>query len=270
MMSATDLDAYPDIAAIRTAAADLNGQARGKRIARAHAAKAFDPGTRSPFSVLNLDIRGEDIEGSPLVFASGDADGLLKPTGRGLLPVPWLETPTALLPIWMFHDDGRPFAGDPRQALARVVERYRTAGLVPVVATEMEFYLIDDSGEELSPPRAPRSGRRGPQADILALGQLDAFDGFLSALQAGCEAMDIPADTITSEAGPGQFEVNLIHHADALARGRRCLAVQTVGPGAGAAPRICRQLYGQTLCRSRRQRPACAFFGAGRRGAQHL
>jgi glutamine synthetase len=210
------LDEHPEITSIRTVAADLNGQPRGKRVARRYADKALAEGTRFPFSVLNLDIWGEDIDDSPLVFRAGDPDGVLLPTERGFLPVPWLESPTALLPIWMFHEDGRPYDGDPRQALARVVERYAAHGLTPVVATEMEFYLIDDRGRELRVPPSPRSGKRRHQAEILALRQLDAWDAFFTRLYGACEAMDIPADTTISEAGPGQFEINLMHQPDAL------------------------------------------------------
>ncbi|MBY6202360.1 glutamine synthetase family protein [Maritalea mobilis] len=206
----------PQIKSIRVAAADLNGQPRGKRIARRYADKAITEGTRFPYSVLNLDIWGEDIDDSPLVFEAGDPDGILMPTERGFVPMPWLDAPTALLPIWMFHHDGRPYEGDPRQALARVVARYAERGLSPVVATEMEFYLIDDRGRELRVPPSPRSGKRRHQAEILAMRQLDAWDNFFTALYDACEAMDIPADTTISEAGPGQFEINLMHQADAL------------------------------------------------------
>jgi glutamine synthetase len=207
---------HPEVKTIRVAAADLNGQARGKRIPARFASKVVSEGTRFPLSVLNLDIWGEDIENSPLVFENGDADGVLTPTERGFLPMPWLEAPTALLPIWMFHEDGRPFDGDPRHALARVVARYAERGLTPVVATELEFYLIDDSGGELRVPPSPRSGKRRPGADTLALRALDAFDRFFTDLYDACEAMDIPADTAISEAGLGQFEINLLHSDDAL------------------------------------------------------
>jgi polar amino acid transport system permease protein len=164
------LDEHPEITSIRTVAADLNGQPRGKRVARRYADKALAEGTRFPFSVLNLDIWGEDIDDSPLVFRAGDPDGVLLPTERGFLPVPWLESPTALLPIWMFHEDGRPYDGDPRQALARVVERYAAHGLTPVVATEMEFYLIDDRGRELRvpPSRVRASGATRPRSSHCA------------------------------------------------------------------------------------------------------
>lgn len=210
------LSAHPEIASIRVAAADLNGQARGKRIARRFAGKVATEGTRFPYSVLNLDIWGEDIEDSPLVFQAGDPDGVLMPTERGFVPMPWLDAPSALLPIWMFHEDGRPFDGDPRHALARVLARYAARGLTPVVATELEFYAIDDRGPDLRVPPSPRSGKRRHQAETLALRQLDAFDRFFTHLYDACEAMDIPADTAISEAGPGQFEINLVHQADAM------------------------------------------------------
>lgn len=207
---------HPEVKTIRVAAADLNGQPRGKRMPARFADKILTEGTKFPFSVLNMDIWGEDIEDSPLVFQAGDPDGLLLPTERGFMPMPWLEAPTGLLPLWMFHLDGRPYDGDPRQALARVVDRYRAAGLTPVVATELEFFLIDDSGGQLRVPPSPRSGKRRTGAETLSLRALDAFDRFFTALYEACEAMDIPADTAISEAAPGQFEINLMHQPDPL------------------------------------------------------
>jgi len=207
---------HPNVRTIRVAAVDLNGQARGKRVPVRFADKIVKDGTRFPYSVLNLDIWGEDIEDSPLVFESGDVDGVLKPTDRGFLPMPWLEAPTALLPLWMFHDNGKPFEGDPRHALANVVRKFHDRGLYPVCATELEFYLIDDSGRELRVPPSPRSGKRRLGADTLALRALDAFDVFFTDLYEACEAMDIDADTAISEAGVGQFEINLLHSDDVM------------------------------------------------------
>lgn len=207
---------HPEVRTIRVAAADLNGVARGKRLPVRNAEMLLREGTKFPYSVLNLDIWGEDVEDSPLVFEIGDPDGLLLPTQRGFLPMPWLDAPTALLPLWMFHLDGRPYEGDPRQALARVMERYQAAGLVPVVATELEFFLIDDSGRQLRVPPSPRSGKRRTGGEVLSLRALDAFDQFFTRLYDACEMMDIPADTAISEAGPGQFEINLMHQPDAM------------------------------------------------------
>ncbi|MBC6436561.1 MAG: glutamine synthetase [Rhodobacteraceae bacterium] len=210
-------DTPPELPSIRVAVADLNGQARGKRLRSTAMNKLAAEGIRFPYSVLGLDIRGEDIQDSPLVFASGDPDGLLKPTGRGPVPMPWLSSGAVLVPIWMFHADGvTPYAADPRQALAAVLARYAGRGWTPVTATELEFYLVDDSGKGPQVPASPGSATRRHQADILSLRELDAFDAFFTELYAGCAAMDIPADTASSEAGPGQFEVTLTHQPDAL------------------------------------------------------
>ncbi len=207
---------HPEVRTIRVAAADLNGQPRGKRVPVRFADAVVANGTRFPMSVLNLDIWGEDVEDSPLVFESGDADGVLRPTERGFMPMPWLDAPTALMPIWMFHENGQPYEGDPRHVLARVVDRYRAHGLTPVCAMELEFYLIDDSGRKLQVPPSPRSGKRRKAAEIMSIRALDAFDTFFTDLYDACEAMDIPADTAISESGLGQFEINLMHTDDAL------------------------------------------------------
>jgi len=210
------LDDHPEIRTVRIAVADVNGQPRGKRVPVANARKALDDGARMPLSALNVDVWGDDIEDSPLVFATGDADGVLRHTERGLVPMPWLGAPSALLHMWMFEENGRPFAGDPRQALARVLERYRARGWRPVVAMEMEFYLVDDGSERPEPPINPYSGRQMQARDVLSLNGLDIFDAYFTELYEACEAMDIPADSAISESGLGQFEINLLHSDDAM------------------------------------------------------
>jgi glutamine synthetase len=85
-----------------------------------------------------------------------------------------------------------------------------------VVATELEFYLIDDRGRE--PARAALAAvgqAAAPGRDPERCASSTPGTGS-SPLYEACEAMDIPADTTISEAGPGQFEINLMHQADAL------------------------------------------------------
>jgi glutamine synthetase len=109
---------------LRIAAVDLNGQMRGKRVAASLAGKEM----RMPLSALNLDIFGSDIEGSPLVFESGDQDGIMASANRDLIPLPWVSGDAHLDLRTMQHDDGAPFAGDPRVALANVLESFDTRG----------------------------------------------------------------------------------------------------------------------------------------------
>ena len=207
-----ELDAYQTL---RVAACDLNGQMRGKRVPGSYAPKLDTGAVRMPLSALNVDIFGLDIDGSPLVFETGDADGILRPTERGPMPLPWLDTPQPLVPMAMYHEDNTPFDGDPRHALKAVLARYAARGWQVMAATELEFTLVDDSGDSLATVHNPQTGRRIHRAEVLSLAQLDAFDPFFSALYDGCAAMGIPTQTTTSESGIGQFEVTLTHQ-DAL------------------------------------------------------
>ena len=199
----------------RVAACDLNGRMRGKRLPASFADKIDDGSLRMPLSALNLDIFGADIEGSPLVFDSGDIDGRLFPTDRGAVPLPWLEEPQALVPMVMHHEDATPFAGDPRHALADVLARFAARGWEVFAATELEFTLVEPASRSLKTVRDPRSGRRMKAPGILSLGQMDAFDAFLSALYTAGAEMGIPVESAISEAGIGQFELTL-HHQSAM------------------------------------------------------
>ncbi|PVA11296.1 glutamine synthetase [Pelagivirga sediminicola] len=199
----------------RVAACDLNGQMRGKRMPASYFSGLDQNGVRMPLSVLNVDIKGADIENSPLVFETGDADGIMRPTSRGPVPLPWLDSQQPLVPMQMYLEDGTPFYGDARHALARVLERYAARGWQVMAATELEFTLVDDSGKQLKHVRDPRNRRRIDASEILSLTQMDAFDPFLSALYEACDAMGIEAQTTTSEAGVGQFEITL-NHQDAM------------------------------------------------------
>lgn len=203
-----DLNNY---STFRVAASDLNGQMRGKRVPASYARKLDSGVVRMPLSVLNVDLWGADIENSPLVFETGDADGVLRPTDRGAVPMPWLANPSALVPMTMETAPGVPFEGDPRNALERGVKRYAARGWTVMAATEMEFTLVDDSGPIPSAPTSPVTGRALSSSAILSVAQLDAFDGFFTELYEACEAMEIPAQTVISEAGLGQFEVTLNH-----------------------------------------------------------
>lgn len=200
---------------IRIAACDVNGQMRGKRMPSSQVAKLADGAARLPLSALNVDIWGRDIDNSPLVFETGDADGILKPTGRGPVAMPWLDTPSALVPMMMETEDGAPFLGDPRQVLTKVLQGYAARGWQVMAATEMEFNLVDDSGAQIGPPAHPHTGRKLAQQSVLSVEELDAFDAFFTDLYAGAEEMGIPAQSAISEAGLGQFEINL-NHQDAL------------------------------------------------------
>lgn len=210
------LAAHPEISSLRAAVCDLNGALRGKRVPATQAKKALSGGLRMPLSVVGVDVWGEDIVGGKLVFETGDADGICEWTGRGPLPINWTASPTALVPLWLAMDNRAPFPGDPRRALAAVVDRFAAHGLTPVMATELEFYLVDATGEQPRAPVSPITGKLLDSDSVLAIRELDHFERFLDDVYAACAAQDVPADSAIAENGPGQFEINLLHLPDAL------------------------------------------------------
>ncbi|MFC5385011.1 glutamine synthetase family protein [Aquamicrobium segne] len=210
------LKSRPDIHSLRAAVCDLNGILRGKRIPVDQASKALEGKLRMPLSISGLDVWGEDIVGNKLVFSTGDADGVCQWTGRGLLPMDWTAHPTALIPLWLTEESGAPFLGDPRQVLARILERYKALKLKPVVATELEFYLVDPKPERPRGPISPVTGRRLDSDAALSIDEIDDFESFLHDVYAACRAQDIPVDSAIAENGVGQFEINLNHTDDVL------------------------------------------------------
>jgi len=207
-------EALAGVASLRAAVCDLNGTLRGKRIPVESAEKALNGGVRMPLSVACVDIWGEDV-GAAHAFEA-DPDGICTSTGRGILPMNWTETPSALIPLWLSQETGEPFAGDPRRALASVVDRFAKHGLTPVTATELEFYLCDPSDARPQAPLSPVTGKRLGSDSILSIDEIDHFDSFLSDVYAACAAQGVPADAAIAEYGAGQFEINLLHGADPL------------------------------------------------------
>jgi glutamine synthetase len=210
------LEDRPDIQSIFACVCDLNGTLRGKRVPVDQVDKIVAGGMRMPLSVVGVDVWGEDIENNKLVFETGDSDGLCDYTGRGLLPITWLDRPTAMAMLWMRKEDGTPFLGDPRHALGNIVDRFKALGLTPVVASELEFYVCDPSGDKPEAPRSPVTGKRLDSDGALSLDELQHFDGFLNDVYDACAEQGIPADAAISENGAGQFEINLMHVADPL------------------------------------------------------
>lgn len=214
------LAARPQLRFIDLLLHDLNGVDRGKRVDAAGAPVAFRNGLLLPGSMFALDVPGHTVEATGFGFDEGDADRPCLPVPGTLVDVPWLDHGVAQAQITMHERDGRPFICDPRHLLARVLERFRALELTPVVAVELEFYLLD---RELTPqglpqpPNSPLTGRREHRTQINSMIDLDACSKVLADIDSACRLQQVPATSALAEYGPGQFEVNLAHGSDALA-----------------------------------------------------
>lgn len=213
------LDKHPEIQFFEIVFTNMAGVPRGKRLRRHEIEAVYAQGRFLPGSILVNDITGQDVEATGLVWEDGDADRVARPIAGRITPAPWLGADVAQVPLTMYELDGKPHDLDPRHVLKRVIDRYTADGLVPVVACELEYYLVDarrtPNGKIQLPP-SPLTGDRATQHQVYGLREVEEASGFLRDLWAAADAMGIPLEGAISEYAPGQLELTLKHHADAL------------------------------------------------------
>ena len=198
---------------------DMNGLLRGKRVTVASLEKIYADGVCLPMSLIATDITGNTVEETGLGYAIGDEDRICRPVAGSLRPIAWQRRPMAQLLLAMEDAAGGLFAANPREVLKRVLQRFTEKGLTPVVAVELEFYLLDSELTVDGRPQAsvnPSTGQRNTGTQVYYMQDLNDYQDFTDAVADACAAQRIPADTAVAEYAPGQFEINLKHRDDAL------------------------------------------------------
>lgn len=205
----------------------MNGDLRGKRIPIDKDKKVWEGQVRLPSSTQSLDIWGDDNDDlTGLSITAGDPDGLCKPDMKTLSPMPWAPLGSSQILAFMHEMDGTPSFMDPRVILANVIARFTALGLTPVVATELEFYLIDRDWRKTGRPRLPRQMSYKGEAvstQLYDMSATDIVDEYLKTVNDWATSQGLPVDATTAEFGPGQFEINLLHRADAMLAADECI-----------------------------------------------
>jgi glutamine synthetase len=192
---------------------DLTGVARGKILPRLKFTE--DRGMRLPEAVVAMGVTGEFPEEGPYydVISPTDMDMHLRPDPTTARIVPWAIDPTAQVIHDCYDKDGQlvPFA--PRSVLRRVCDLYAAKGWNPVVAPELEFYLVARNTDPDMPLKPPigRSGRAETSRQAYSIDAVNEFDPLFEDVYAYCEKMGLNVDTLIHEVGAGQMEINFFH-----------------------------------------------------------
>lgn len=211
-----ELDAWLDahrVTEVECLVPDLTGVARGKILPRTKFVE--DRGMRLPEAVLGMTVTGAYPEDGPYyeVINEIDLDLFLRPDPATVRIVPWAVDPTAVVIHDCFNSDGRRVDFAPRSVLRRVLDLYAKEGLTPVMAPELEFYLVarnTDPNEPLRPPIG-RSGRAEMGRQAYSIDSVNEFDPLFEDIYDYCEAQKLEIDTLIHEIGTGQMEINFLH-----------------------------------------------------------
>ncbi|RMH38771.1 MAG: glutamine synthetase [Alphaproteobacteria bacterium] len=189
--------------------ADLPGVARGKAMPASKFAKQKH--FYLPNSIFMQTIAGDWAVKATETFT--EPDMILVPDFSTASAAPW----TADYTLQIIHDAmdqaGNPVPIAPRNVLRRVVAMYEARGWRPVVAPEMEFFIVAPNTDPSRPIEPPigRSGRKAAARQAYSVSAVDEYGPVIDDIYDFAEAQGLEIDGITQEGGAGQIEINLRH-----------------------------------------------------------
>ena len=191
---------------------DLAGVPRGKMMP----SSKFTSNTSLslPSSLFRQTISGEyPEETGEFRHDAQDGDLKLLPDLSTLAAVPWENDPTAEVICDIVNAEGKDVPYTPRNVLKRVLAAYEAKGWKPIVAPEIEFYLVAQNADPdypLHPPKG-RSGRAISGGQSYSIAGINEFDELVDDIYHFSEKQGLEIDTLIHEDGPAQFEINLRH-----------------------------------------------------------
>ena len=219
------LRARPDTQYLDAIVCDLSCVMRGKRYPIALADKIFSGGMMLPGSSFLLAVSGESLDPEGMGFSDGDPDEVAVPIDNTLVPSPWAKHPTAQVMLTMQSLAGEAYYFEPRNVLARVLEKFAKLKLKPIIAFELEFYLLDRQRDLHGNPQPPRDsgGQRSNATQVYSIDSVEDFSPYLHEVAQACETQGIACGAVSAEYAPGQFEINLPHGDDPLGLADQCV-----------------------------------------------
>ena len=219
MLSFEDLEGAAVAGAIDTviaAFADMAGQLVGKRFHVSHFVQSAHEETHACNYLLANDIDMEPVPGySAASWTRGYGDFTLKPDMATLRRIPWLEGTALVLCDVVDHVHHEDVPHSPRAILKRQIARLTKLGMKAMLASELEFYLFDESYEALHARDYRQPKTSGYYIEDYHVFQTSKEEPVLRAIRNGLHGAGIPVENSKGEWGPGQEEIN-VRYAEAL------------------------------------------------------
>ena len=195
---------------------DMQGRLIGKRFLAKFFVESAYGETHGCNYLLADDIDMEPVPGYKAAsWSKGYGDFVMKPDLSTIRPTPWLEKTALVLCDIQDHHTHEDLPHSPRGILKKQVARLKERGYLAYFASELEFYLFD---ETYATARA--KGWRGldtasPYIEDYLIGLTSKEEGVMRRMRNEMEAAGIPIENSKGEWGPGQEEIN-VRYAEAL------------------------------------------------------
>lgn len=205
---------------------DMQGRLMGKRFQAEFFVESAYKETHSCNYLLATDMEMETVPGyTSTSWEKGYGDYTMKPDLSTLRKTPWLEGTALVLCDTQDHHTHEDVPHAPRSILKKQVKRLEAMGLKAFMATELEFFLFDQTYDD-----ARMTGYRDLQ---LASGYNEDYHIFqttkeedvMRAIRKGLQGAGIPVENSKGEASAGQEEIN-VRYADALTMADRHVIIK--------------------------------------------
>ncbi len=190
---------------------DLQGRLVGKRTTgRFFLQQVADDGTENCDYLIACDMDNNPVAGYRFTsYEQGYGDMLARADWDTVRIIPWVDKTAMIMCDLLDVTTGEPIEVAPRTILQRQVEAAAELGFLPMVASEIEFYLFKDTYDEAHQKGYRDLQPHSPWLEDYHILQTTKDEYILGAIRRGLEAAGVPVEFSKGEAGKGQHEINL-------------------------------------------------------------
>ena len=216
-----DAVARGEIDTVLVAGIDMQGRLMGKRFLAQFFIDGGHKETHCCDYLLTVDMEMNTVQGyKSSSWETGYGDYVLKPDLSTLRPLPWLPGTALCLADLLDHHTHEEVALAPRSILKRQVARARAMGFEPMMATELEFFIFENSYESLRDSLQAHGQIRDLKPisaynEDYHIFQTTKEEEVMRAVRNGLYGAGIPVENSKGEAEAGQEEINY-RYSDAL------------------------------------------------------